>query len=48
MRQRERNNTVASLRQSRGPYFRCDKMVSVPIRERGEETLPLIFANDMP
>jgi len=37
---------TATPRQTRGPFFPYDQVVSFPIREEGEPTLPLILAND--
>lgn len=38
--------STTTPRQTRGPFFPYDQVVSFPIREEGEPSLPLILAND--
>ncbi|MEC4673727.1 MAG: hypothetical protein VST68_06025, partial [Nitrospirota bacterium] len=37
---------ITTPRQTRGPFFPYDQVVSFPIREESEQSLPLILAND--
>ena len=38
--------SVTTPRQTRGPFFPYDQVVSFPIREEDDESLPLILSND--